>query len=48
MVFRSPEGDLLDMGKYLLVWKKVNDNWYIAALAFTSDAPAPVPLNPSK
>ncbi|MCJ7554600.1 MAG: DUF4440 domain-containing protein [Ignavibacteriaceae bacterium] len=48
MVWTSPKGDLLDMGKYLLVWKKVKDNWYVAALAFTSDAPAPVPLNTSK
>jgi ketosteroid isomerase-like protein len=48
LVFQSPEGDLLDMGKYLAVWKKVKDNWYIAALAFTSDAAAPVPLNSGK
>jgi ketosteroid isomerase-like protein len=48
MVFQSPKGDLLDMGKYLLVWKKVKDNWFIAALAFTSDAPAPVPLESGK
>lgn len=48
MIWTSPKGDLLDMGKYLLVWKKVKDNWYVAALSFTSDAPAPVPLNPSK
>ena len=48
MVFQSPQGDLLDMGKYLAVWKKVKGNWYIAALAFTSDAPAPVPMNTNK
>jgi ketosteroid isomerase-like protein len=44
MVLAGPEGDLLDMGKYLLVWKKINGEWFIAALSFTSDTPAPVPL----
>ncbi|MGD8699424.1 MAG: DUF4440 domain-containing protein [Gemmatimonadales bacterium] len=43
-VLAGPEGDLLDMGKYLAVWKKIDGEWYVAALAFTSDAPAPVPL----
>ena len=32
------------MGKYLAVWKKINAEWFIIALSFTSDAPAPVPL----
>lgn len=45
MVYPGPQGDLLDMGKYLVVWKKVKDNWYIAALSVTSDTPAPVPLD---
>ncbi len=44
MVLAGPEGDLLDMGKYLCVWKKINGEWFIAALSFTSDTPAPVPL----
>ncbi len=44
MVLAGPEGDLLDMGKYLVVWKKIDGEWFIAALAFTSDAPAPVPM----
>jgi uncharacterized protein (TIGR02246 family) len=48
MVYQSPKGDLLDMGKYLTVWKKRGDNWYIAALSITSDAPSPVPLTPGK
>ena len=43
-VLAGPEGDLLDMGKYLAVWKKIDGEWFVAALAFTSDAPAPVPL----
>jgi ketosteroid isomerase-like protein len=43
-VLAGPEGDLLDMGKYLAVWKKINGEWFVAALSFTSDAPAPVPL----
>lgn len=44
MVFQGPKDDLLDIGKFLGVWKKVNENWYVAALSFTSDAPAPVPV----
>ena len=40
----GPEGDLLDMGKYLDVWKKIDGEWYIAAVCATSDAPEPVPL----
>jgi ketosteroid isomerase-like protein len=43
-VLAGPEGDLLDMGKYLAVWKKIDGEWFIAALSFTSDAPAPVPM----
>jgi ketosteroid isomerase-like protein len=43
-VLAGAEGDLLDMGKYLGVWKKIDGEWYVAALSFTSDAPAPVPL----
>jgi ketosteroid isomerase-like protein len=43
-VLAGAEGDLLDMGKYLVVWKKIDGEWFIAALAFTSDAPEPVPL----
>ena len=47
MIFAGPKGDLLDVGKYLLVWKKVDGQWDVVALSFTSDAPAPVPV-PSK
>jgi ketosteroid isomerase-like protein len=43
-VLTGPEGDLLDLGKYLLIWKKIDGEWFISALAFTSDAPTPVPL----
>jgi len=43
-VIAGPQGDLLDMGKYLAVWKKIDGEWFIAALAFSSDAPEPVPL----
>ena len=38
-VWAGPEGDLLGMGKYLRVWKKIDGEWYIAALCATSDAP---------
>jgi ketosteroid isomerase-like protein len=44
MVLAGPEGDLLDMGKYLVVWKKTNGEWFVTALSFTSDTPAPIPM----
>lgn len=44
ILLKTPKGDMLDMGKYLLVWKKVNGNWLVAAICATSDAPAPVPV----
>ena len=44
MVLHTPSGDMLDMGKYLLVWKRIDGEWYVAALSATSDAPAPAPL----
>jgi ketosteroid isomerase-like protein len=47
MVLAGPDGDLLDMGKYLGIWKKLEGEWYIVALSFTSDEPAPVPLDES-
>ena len=44
MVLPGEAGDLLDVGKYLFVWKKIDGQWYVAAGSFTSDAPAPSPL----
>ena len=44
MVLSGPEGDLLDVGKYLGVWQKIEGEWYVVALSFTSDTPAPVPM----
>lgn len=41
----GPQGELLDVGKYLTVWRKVKGEWYIVALSFTSDAPAPLPVS---
>ncbi len=45
-VFTGPNGDLLDIGKYLAVWKKIDGQWLIVALSVCSDTPAPVPLDP--
>jgi ketosteroid isomerase-like protein len=44
IVWKTPNGDALDMGKYLLVWKRIDGEWYASTLAFTSDAAAPVPI----
>ncbi len=43
-VVPGPDGNLLDMGKYVAVWQKIDGDWYIAAVAFSSDAPAPAPM----
>lgn len=40
----TPGGEMLDVGKYLAVWKKVDGEWYAAVLSFNSDAPAPTPV----
>jgi uncharacterized protein (TIGR02246 family) len=45
VVIPGPEGDLLAMGKYLMIWKKMEGEWYISAISFTDDAPAPIPLS---
>lgn len=45
-VLKGPTGDLLDTGKYLIVWKKINGEWMVAGISFTSDAAAPVPATP--
>jgi hypothetical protein len=31
------------MGKYLLVRKRIDGEWYASAISVTSDAPAPCP-----
>jgi len=44
MVFHTANGDMLDMGKYLIVWKKIDGQWYVSTLSFTSDAAAPTSI----
>lgn len=46
-ILAGPEGDLLDVGKYLGIWKKVDGEWYVSVLAFNSDAAAPTPVVPA-
>jgi len=43
-VMAGPEGRLLDMGKYVAVWRKIDGEWFVVAVAFSSDAPAPTPM----
>lgn len=43
-VVPGADGPLLDMGKYVAIWRKMNGVWYVAAVAFSSDAPAPTPM----
>ncbi len=44
----TPGGDMLDVGKYLAIWKQVDGEWYVSMLSYSSDAAAPVPLTPAK
>lgn len=44
MTLNTPVGEMLDVGKYLAVWKQHEGQWYVASLAFNSDTPAPVPV----
>ena len=44
MVLAGDDNDLLDVGKYLAVWKKINGEWFVVALSFTSDAAEPCPI----
>ncbi len=44
MVIATPNGDMEDNGKYLLVWRKIEGEWVASALSFTSDQPAPQPV----
>jgi ketosteroid isomerase-like protein len=44
MVMAGEDGDLLDVGKYLLIWRKIATEWMVVALSFTSDTPAPMPI----
>jgi uncharacterized protein (TIGR02246 family) len=37
--------DLLAMGKYLAIWKKVDGTWLISAISVTNDGAAPVPIS---
>jgi len=39
-VYEGPDGPIEDEGKYLEVWKKIDGEWKIVALSFSSDKPA--------
>jgi ketosteroid isomerase-like protein len=38
--YEGPEGPFEDEGKYLEVWKKINGEWKVVAISFSSDKPA--------
>jgi uncharacterized protein (TIGR02246 family) len=38
--FDGDKGPVKDVGKYVVVWKKVEGNWQVAADIFNSDGPA--------
>ena len=43
LVFTGPDGDIVDLGKYLATWRKVDGEWYVAVVSFSSDALPPAP-----
>ena len=44
VILPGPTGDLLAMGKYLFIWKKIDGAWYLSALSVTDDTPSPVAM----
>jgi ketosteroid isomerase-like protein len=40
-VFEAPHGPVEVLGKYLGVWKRIDSEWYITAIATSNDAPPP-------
>lgn len=41
IIVHETDRDLINEGKYLIVWKKTDGEWYIRALSFNNNAPAP-------
>jgi hypothetical protein len=39
-VYESPEGHIEDEGKALSVWQKINGEWKVVAISYSSDKPA--------
>jgi uncharacterized protein (TIGR02246 family) len=46
VVIPGDGADLLAMGKYLVVWRKVDGEWLISALSITDDALQPAQICP--
>jgi ketosteroid isomerase-like protein len=42
VVMSTSQNDLMDVGKYTLVWRKFNDKWLVVILAFSNDNPEPM------
>ena len=40
-VVNGPDGEHVDHGKYIVIWKKTNDGWKAHRDIFNSDMPAP-------
>ena len=37
--YKGPDGPIQDEGKYLEIWKKINNEWKVVAISFSSDKP---------
>ncbi|MGW8180018.1 MAG: YybH family protein, partial [bacterium] len=48
VVLPGEETELLAMGKYLVVWKRIGGTWLISALSVTNDDPEPAPMTASQ
>ncbi len=38
-VFDTPDGPVEDFGKYLVVWTKIEGEWFVTAFSFSGNAP---------
>lgn len=36
---KLPAGDVVELGKHLIIWKKVNGEWYITGMSWSNDKP---------
>lgn len=43
MVLAGPNGEVVDMGKFITIWENMGGERYITAMSFSSDAAAPAP-----
>ena len=39
IIFDTPDGKIKSEGKYLAIWRKIEDNWKVVAISWSGNAP---------